>query len=230
VKLSEETKSPERTIPLALLLSLAITILLYILVAACAVSVAGWELIAGSQAPFAAVVYAAMGSDALYAISVIALFATANTALMFLLAASRITYGMAQAASLPAVLARVHGSRGTPWVAIVSLSLLSLIFLFFGDIAFVANVTNTTLFITFIAINAAVILLRHRQPDLPRPFRTPLSVGTVPLLPVLGIVFSVFLLLQQEFRILITSAILAVSAYGIFMLRGAWGHTPVKKG
>jgi APA family basic amino acid/polyamine antiporter len=53
VKLSEETRNPERTIPLALMIALAVTIILYILVSLSAVSVVGWEQLAASRAPFA---------------------------------------------------------------------------------------------------------------------------------------------------------------------------------
>jgi APA family basic amino acid/polyamine antiporter len=218
VKLSDETRDPERTIPRALLLSLGITIVLYILVALCAVSVSGWELVAGSDAPFAAVVYAALGSDASAAISVIALFATANTALMFLLASSRITYGMAGSGILPGILAAVHTGRRTPWMAILVLSLVTFVVLFIGNISLIANVTNVTLFITFIAINAAVIVLRYRMPDIPRPFRVPGSAGRLVILPLAGIAFSLFLLVQQNAEVLGISAVLLAAGFLVYFL------------
>jgi len=202
VKLSEETKNPERTIPRALVLSLAITIVLYILVALCAVSVGGWQLVSGSDAPFTAVIHTALGSDASFAISIIALFATANTALMFLLASSRITFGMASARSLPGILGRIWEEKGTPWAAIILISVVALLPLGLRDISIVANITNATLFVTFIAINAALIVLRLRCPEASRPFRVPISVKGVPVPAVCGILFSLFLLAQQEILVL----------------------------
>jgi len=215
VKLSEETRNPERIIPLALMIALAVSILLYVLVALAAVSVVGWEQLAASRAPFADVASGALGPAAFTLISVIALFATANTALLMMMASSRIAYGMASSSSLPAALARVHSRTRTPWVAIVAVALASMAFLFAGEIDFVANVTNFTLFLTFVVINASVILLRYRAPDTPRPFRIPGSIGFLPVLPALGVVSSLFLLAQLDAQVLLVGGALVALGTGI---------------
>jgi APA family basic amino acid/polyamine antiporter len=90
-----------------------------------------------------------------------------------------------------------------------------MVFVFSGDIAFVANVTNFTLFITFIVINGAVIALRFRAPQVSRPFRIPFTIGKIPVIPVLGIFLCIFLLLQQEWSVLVLGAVL-ISAGIIF--------------
>lgn len=210
VKLSEETKDPERTIPKGLMLAILISIVLYVSVALSAISVLGWERLSGSDAPFAAVAFIALGNDAFIVLSVIALFATANTALLMLLSSSRMTYGMADSFSLPSVLAKVHPLRRTPWVAVFAVSILSMLFLFAGDIEFVANVTNFTLFLTFIVINGAIILLRYKEPELKRPFRVPLNIGNLPLFPLAGLVFCIFMLVQLEQSVLVIGSILTV--------------------
>jgi len=215
VKLSEETRNPERIIPLALVIALAVSILLYVLVSLAAVSVVGWEQLAASRAPFADVASGALGPAAFTLISVIALFATANTALLMMMASSRIAYGMASSSSLPAALARVHSRTRTPWVAIVAVALASMAFLFAGEIDFVANVTNFTLFLTFVVINASVILLRYRAPDTPRPFRIPGSIGFLPVLPALGVVSSLFLLAQLDAQVLLVGGALVALGPGI---------------
>ncbi len=215
VKLSEETRNPERIIPLALVIALAVSILLYVLVSLAAVSVVGWEQLAASRAPFADVASVALGPAAFTLISVIALFATANTALLMMMASSRIAYGMASSSSLPAALARVHSRTRTPWVAIVAVALASMAFLFAGEIDFVANVTNFTLFLTFVVINASVILLRYRAPDTPRPFRIPGSIGFLPVLPALGVVSSLFLLAQLDAQVLLVGGALVALGTGI---------------
>ncbi|NLX39209.1 MAG: amino acid permease [Methanothrix sp.] len=198
VKLSEETRDPERNMPLALMAALAITILLYILVALSVVSVVPPEVLAASAAPFAEVAAEALGPEAFVVVSAIALFATANTVLLMLLAASRIAYGMAESASLPTVLDRVHPGRRTPMVAIVAVMLLSIAFLFSGDIAFVASANDFILFATFVVINASLITLRRKEPELPRPFRVPFAFGWVPVLPVLGILTCLFLIVHLD--------------------------------
>jgi len=155
VKLSEETKDPEKNIPRGLMLAISASIVLYITVALSAVSVLGWERLSQSSAPFADIAYSALGANASTIISIIALFATTNTVLLMLLASSRIIYGMAQSGSLPQILANVHPQRRTPWTATLLSMALAMAFVSFQDIAFVANVNNFTIFVTFMVINAA---------------------------------------------------------------------------
>ncbi|HUV82412.1 MAG TPA: amino acid permease [archaeon] len=210
VKLSEETRNPEKNIPRALILALIISIILYMAVAFSAVSVVGWEKLSQSDAPFATVAFEAMGNDAFFLLSIIALFATANTVLLMLLGASRMAYGMADSFSLPNTFAKIHPTRRTPWIAIFTVTILSILFLFAGNIAFLANVTNYTLFLTFIVINAAIIWLRYKEPEVTRPFRIPINIGNLPILPIIGLVSCLFMLLQMDISILIVGVLLTV--------------------
>jgi APA family basic amino acid/polyamine antiporter len=212
-KLSEETRDPERIIPRGLLLSILITIVLYLLVAVAAVSAIGWERLSASPAPFAEIGGGAWGSEASAVFTLIALFATANTVLLMLLSSSRITYGMARSGSLPALFGEVHLTRRTPLYAIAAMGLVSLAFLLLGDIRTVASVTNFTIYVTFLVINAAVIALRFRSPERPRPFRVPLSVRGVPLLPAFGVVVCLFFLVQLDlFTLGVGALLLLISA------------------
>ena len=222
VKFSEETKSPETIVPKALILAVVICVVFYILVALSVVSVMGWEQLSVSKAPFADIVSGTLGPDAAILIAIIALFATANTVLMSMYASSRILYGMAGSYRLTAGFARVHPGRRTPMTAIVFCGILSIALLFAGDIVFIANVTNFMLFITFIAINAAVIFLRYSSPEFPRPFRIPFSVGKLPLIPLVGLVFCIFLLAQQELSVLGLGV--ALTVVGIILMVVA-GHS-----
>ncbi|MDD1673391.1 MAG: amino acid permease [Methanomicrobiales archaeon] len=193
-KLAEETKVPERNIPRGLLYAIAISTILYLLVAVAAVSAIGWEHLAASPAPFAEIA-AHLGAESSVVFALIALAATANTVLIMLLTSSRITYSMARDGSLPLRLGRVHRSRQTPMAAIAGLGIVALLFILPADIALVAEITNFSLFIAFLVINAAVIVLRYRSPDLPRPFRVPLNPRGIPLLPLGGLLVSAFFLL-----------------------------------
>ncbi len=208
VKLSEETKSPEKTIPKGLMLAIVASIFLYVTVAVSAVSVMGWERLSTSDAPFADLAFLTFGSNAFILLTAIAMFATANTVLMMMLGSSRIIYGMADSRTLPAILSRVHRSRRTPWIAILVTMVVSILFIFAGDIAFVANVDNFTLFVTFFIINAALILLRYKEPGMNRPFRVPLNAGRFPILPFLGILSCVFMLAQLEGKVILTGSML----------------------
>ena len=203
VKLSEEARDPERTVPKALILAITVSIILYVLVALSSVSVLGWQELSRSDAPFADIANAAFGKSAFFILSVMALFATTNTVLLMLLAASRIVYGMAGASSLPEFLGKVHPTTRTPWIAILASMILCMGFVLLGDIALVANVNNFTVFVTFITINAALMLLRYRKPEISRPFKVPLAIGRLPLLPFLGIILNAFMLIQLTSEVMI---------------------------
>jgi APA family basic amino acid/polyamine antiporter len=77
----------------------------------------------------------------------------------------------------------------------------------------VARVANFTLYITFAVINAAVILLRYRMPDRHRPFRVPLSIGPLPVLPVLGILTCVLFLFQLDAKVLLIGGGILLAAF-----------------
>ncbi len=135
-------------------------------------------------------------------------------------ASSRILYGMAGSSFLMARLAWVHPAQRTPWIAIIICGVLSVMLIFAGDITFIANVTNFTLFVTFIVINAAVIVLRYHSPDTPRAFRIPYSVGRLPLVPVAGIVFCLFLLAVQDLAVLTLGVVLTGLGVVLMVITG----------
>jgi APA family basic amino acid/polyamine antiporter len=218
VKLSEETRDPEKTIPRGLILALVITIILYLLVAVAAVSAVGFVSLASSPAPFAKIANTYLGSGGSTLFTIIALFATANTVLLMLVASSRLTYGMAKGGSLPLRFSLVHRTRRTPWIAIAAVTGLSLVFLTLGDIWVVAQITNFTLYVTFLVINAAVIALRLHSPQLPRPFRIPLSLVGIPVTPVLGALVCVFFLFELTLHTLLIGAALLAITLGVSYL------------
>jgi APA family basic amino acid/polyamine antiporter len=211
VKFSEEAREPERTIPRALIIAMIVCTALYLLVAVSAVSAVGWEALSQSPAPFSLVASTVWGPEGALVLSIVALFATANTVLLMLFAASRITYGMATAGALPRLFARVHPGRQTPRMAVLLAGIGGVIFLFAGDIGFVAGVTNFTVFVTFFAINLTVVLIRYRDPRAPRPFRSPGTIGRIPVFPVLGLASCLFLLTELEPAVIGIGAAIAIA-------------------
>jgi len=194
VKMSEETRNPERTIPKALLLSIAITTVLYVLVAVSAVSVLGWEKIGASSAPLADVAAAAFGPKAFLVLGVIALFSTANTILIDILTTSRLAYGMGADKSLPTILARIHPKTKTPWIAVIFVAAAAGLFVLWGNLHFVAELTDFAIFLTFIIVNLALIMLRYKMPDRKRMFKAPFNIGRFNVSALLGILLCFFLI------------------------------------
>src|SRR3970040_985552 len=199
---AEEVKKPSRTIPNAILLSISITGVIYVLVSLAAVRVVSWQDLGASAAPLAAVAQRALGSGGHVLLSSIALFATTNTVLIILIAGARILYGMASDRSLPSLLGKIHFKKKTPWIAVIGIMLASMAFAFVGDIVLVANISVFAIVITFAMVNLAVIVLRYTEPAIERPFRVPLNMGKFPILPLFGLGFSVYMGFQFELPVL----------------------------
>jgi amino acid transporter len=176
-----------------MLTGLGITGLIYVLVSICAVALVPIGDLAGSDTPLVTVVQTGAPDLPIGDIlPFISMFAVANSALINMLMASRLLYGMAKQGVLPPPLARVHPVRRTPWVAIVFTTLLSL-----GLIAYVTNAsadaiavlggtTSLLLLAVFAVVNVAVLRLRRD--------RVPHDHFVTPtVLPVLGAVFCLYL-------------------------------------
>jgi APA family basic amino acid/polyamine antiporter len=219
--LAEEIRQPERNLPRAILLALAITTLLYVLVAIAAVSVAPWQEFSASEAPLAVVVMRAGLPQEV--IILIALSATASTVLIFQIASSRMLYGLAKDGALPQALAKVHSTRGTPHVAIAAATLLSMGFVLTGEIRLVALLTDFCAFVIFALVNLSAVALRLSHPELRRPFRAPIDVGGVSLVSVLGVLSCLAMLLSFEARIALAFAALTLLGIAAHVLRRRGG-------
>jgi APA family basic amino acid/polyamine antiporter len=187
VTLSDETRDAKRTIPRALLLALGISTLLYVLVAISAVSVIDAGALAGSDRPLTLVMAHDWGGKAADVVAVIAIASTTNTTLLLMTAASRLIYGMARRGSLPGAFARVARRGSSPYVATLLVLAGTLIFVIPGELKLTASATDLAVYVVFIFVNLAVVILRLRRPDLPRGFQTPGRFGKLPLTPLLAI-------------------------------------------
>ncbi len=220
VKFSEEVKSPERSVPIALLMSLVVSVVLYVAVAVAAVNLLGWERLSTSGAPFSEIAAAAWGPGGGIALGIAAVFATANTVLLIMLASSRILYGMARDRMVPALFAWTHPRYRTPWAAIVFIGMGAALFLLPGQVGRIAGLANFALFLTFLVINAAVIRLRFRDPVRKRPFVTPGSIRGIPVLPVAGMAFSLLMLLELGPEVIMAGAAIVAGGVALLLLTG----------
>ena len=210
VRLSEETKNPTRIIPKALLLSILISTILYVLTAIAAISVVGWQELASSTAPLALVAQTAFGQKAFFILAVVALFATFNTVLVALIATSRIMYGMATNGGLPKRFGAVYAKFGTPWLAIALTGIAAVAFVFIEKIEIVASLTDVALLSTFVIVNLSLLWLRRIAPGTKRPFKTlwPLAV--------FGAVSSFIALLYLDRAALLIGVGFIVSGFVVF--------------
>lgn len=183
--LAEESKRPTKDPPRAILLSIGIAVLLYVLVSLAAVALLPPDELAASDSPLSAAVEGDPAWAAT-AIGAIALFATANTALVSMIAASRLVFAVGRGGDAPSVLAMILPNRRTPWVAGLVVFAGGLLLLPLGGVGLLGAVASLAALTAFIIVDACVVRLRYTQPDAERPFRVRWSIGKVPVLPIVG--------------------------------------------
>jgi APA family basic amino acid/polyamine antiporter len=218
--ISEETKNPTKNIPRALILSIIITTIIYVLVAISTVALVGWEELSKSSAPLALAASKALGSNGVIILTILALFATTNTVLMMLISGSRIIFGIAKYDhSIPDILAEVHSSRKTPWLSTIFVSAFTVatIVLYSGKLTDVAGISVFSILVVFALVNLSLINLRLKQPGLRPPFMTPFRIKKFPLLPILGLVFIMIIIFQFDLKV-IYSTLLPIASIIILCL------------
>ena len=198
VNLAEEAKHPRRDFPRALFGGLAIAGVIYLAVAFTASMLVETDVLVGSTGPLLEVVKVAGLVFPAWLFALIALLAVMNTALINMMMASRLVYGMARERIIPALFGRVHARRRTPVVAIAFTVALALTLTATGDLGDLADTTVLLLLLVFAVVNVAVLVLRRRpdtgddvpervEGDAERSFRAPTWA------PVVGAVVSLVL-------------------------------------
>ena len=195
VNMAEETKDPVKTFPKILLSGLGIAGAVYILVSIVAVALVPVGQLQESETPLVEVVRAgAPGLPIDDILPFMTMFAVSNTALINMLMASRLIYGMARQRVLPPVLGTVHPTRRSPWVAIlfttvIAFGLITYVSTFASSdaISVLGGTTSLLLLAVFAVVNVAVLVLRRDVQAAGGHFKTPTA------LPVIGFLASLFL-------------------------------------
>lgn len=188
--LAEEIKDVRKVYPRALFAALLTAGVVYMAVGVAASSVLPTEKLVATSAPLLEVVRASTLAIPPALFSFIALIAVANGALLTMIMASRLTYGMANLGLLPGVLGAVLPERKTPWAAIVATTLVAIALTLTGTLATLAETVVLLLLFVFLSTNVAVLVLRRDRVEEDH-FRVPTFV------PVLAIVSCLVLLSQQ---------------------------------
>ena len=187
VNMAEETKDPVRTFPRIMLLGLTITGVIYLLVSVSAITLVAPADLGEGETPLLKVVAAGAPGFPLGVFGFITMFAVANSALINMLMASRLVYGMSREHVLPPLLGKVHARRRTPYIAILFTTLLAFALIsFVGEVPALGGTTALLLICVFTVVNIAVLVLR-RDPVAHEHFRAPT------ILPVLGAASCAFL-------------------------------------
>jgi APA family basic amino acid/polyamine antiporter len=199
--IAEEVREPSRVYPKALFGALATAGVVYILVGLASSTALPADELAESSGPLLSVVAASGVGIPEWIFSLIALIAVANGALLTMIMASRVTFGMAEQGLLPATLGTVLERRRTPWVAIIVTTVVAMILTTIGDLSTLAETVVLLLLFVFISTNVAVLVLRRDTVE-HKHFRVWTAV------PVLGVLSCILLLTQQSAQVWLFGAIL----------------------
>ena len=213
---AEESRNPQRDLPIGILGSLVVCTVLYIVTAAVLTGmVPSTEL--GVPDPLA-LAFDRLGMTwAAGLVSVGAVIATTAVLLVFQMGQPRIFFSMARDGLLPGVFARVHPRFRTPHVSTAIVGIATGSVAAFEGLAEAADLTNIGTLFAFILVCIAVIVLRYREPERKRPFRTPL----VPWVPLGGIVSCLYLIwhlpttAKVRFVVWLAVGLVVYFAYGL---------------
>ena len=179
---AEETKNPQKNLPIGIIGSLAACTVVYVLVGLVLTGMVPIGQI-DTHAPIAHAMRA-VGQDWVAGlISLGALTGLTSVLLVLMLAGTRILFAMSRDNYLPSILKTVHKKFKTPHIITIMVALICILGSMFLNISTAAELCNFGTFTSFIIVCIAVIILRKTDPERPRPFRVPFS----PLFPIFGV-------------------------------------------
>ena len=188
----EEAKNPQRDLPRAIILSLALVTALYCAVALAAVGAMPWQRFAGTEATLSQVLVSSVGGGALWPVllSIGAVIATTSVVLTVQYGQIRILFAMSRDGLIPPLFSRVHARTGVPRAGTVIVTAFVTVLAALIPLGALADATSIGTLFAFALVNLAVLILRRRSPEAPRGFRVPFA----PVTPLLGVVACVYVM------------------------------------
>ncbi len=180
---AQEAKNPQRDMPRGIIGSLLICTVLFIVISLVLTGMQKYTDL-NNAAPVVNALIAAGAPAALrFVVEIAAIAGLSSVILVMLMGQPRIFFSMANDGLLPPAFAKVHPKFKTPYVTTIITGVLAAIIGGCLPLALLGELVSIGTLLAFVIVCAAIIVLRYKQPDLPRPFKTPL----VPLVPILGI-------------------------------------------
>jgi basic amino acid/polyamine antiporter, APA family len=188
---SEETRNPGRDLPIAIIGSLVIATIIYILVSVAAVGALPANQLAGQDAPLAVALSEGAGIE--WGADIVtfgALVAITSVVLTLLYGQTRVAFSMCRDGLMPPRLATVWEKTRTPVILTVVFAVPIAVLAAFVPLKEIAELVNIGTLFAFIVVNVAVIWLRRTKPEMERGFRVPL----MPMVPIIGAFLCVYLM------------------------------------
>ncbi len=195
VTAAEEVENPQKNLPLGIIGSLAVCMILYIVVAIVLTGIVPFAELGGdfaSKAPIAYALESIGHSWGAAIISIGALCGMTSVLLVMIFGQSRILFSMSRDGLFPKVFSEIHPVTRTPAKVTIFIGLITAMVAGIFSLKLVADLVNMGTLVAFSIVALGVIILRHKQPDLARPFRCPL----VPAIPMLCIGTCAFLIIH----------------------------------
>jgi APA family basic amino acid/polyamine antiporter len=187
VNIAEEVKEPTKVIPKAIIITLVIVTFVYVSVVCISIFVMPIDALAQSSAPLKEVYENATGSDGTI-LSVIAMVAVINGALIQIIMVSRIFYGMGSQGWLPKFLTSVNDKTRTPIASIVVTVGFVFILVNLFELVTLAQFTSFFIFVVFTLVNLSLVFIKHRKPYIEGIKVYPVAI------PIIAIIFNLILL------------------------------------
>ncbi|GAA2014320.1 amino acid permease [Microbacterium ulmi] len=208
---AEETKNPQRDLPIGIIASLVICTVLYCAVALVVTGMVSYDELDPAAALANAFAYHGQAWMATL-ISAGAVAGLTTVVLTLLIGATRIIFAMSRDALLPQRLAKVHPRYRTPWVISIVVTAVVAVVAGFTPIGILEEMVNIGTLSAFVLVSVGVIALRRRRPDLPRAFRVPLN----PWLPALSAIICTYLMLNLTVETWLRFVIWLVIGFAIY--------------
>src|SRR5918995_27983 len=186
---SEEARNPQRDLPIAILGSLGICTVLYILASIVFTGLVPYDTLA-TAAPAATALAATPFPAAQLIVSLAILIGLTVVVMILVLGQSRVAFAMSRDNLLPRWLAGVHPTFRTPYRITIITGIAAAILAFFLPLTTLGELVNIGTLAAFVLVSLGVLVLRRTQPDLPRAFRTPL----VPYIPIAAAALCLFVM------------------------------------
>ncbi|MEU6414583.1 amino acid permease [Microbispora sp. NPDC046933] len=188
---AEETRRPQRDLPIGIIVSLVVCTILYVAVSLVVVGMQHYSELSAS-APLADA-FRSVGQPWMATLISVGAIAGLTTVVMILmLGQSRVLFAMCRDSLLPRSLARVHPTFRTPYRITIVIGAATALLAALIPLSAIAELVNIGTLFAFVIVAVAVVILRRTRPDLPRSFRTPF----VPLVPILSVLASAYLMLN----------------------------------
>ncbi|MFW9986469.1 MAG: APC family permease [Candidatus Odinarchaeota archaeon] len=204
--MSEETKTPEKTIPRALILAFVVTFALYMVIAVLEIGILNWQDLGTSASPLEDLAQAISANPFFTGfITFAALIATASVVLSSIMGGTRASFAMGRDKLLPQQFDRVSSRFCTPYLSVLFGGILVAILagLFFNSIEVIASIVNFGSLFTYLFVHASLIKLRRDAPEIHRPFKVPLY----PLTPILGMISCILLMFYLSLNAMIMAVV-----------------------